>query len=140
MEYAVLRTTGVFGFSCLACFMILACAKVDYAYRHDVAGRVVDGQTGRGITGAIIERIEDGVPQGAVRDLYRRETDADGRFRFEYSGLGGKPEQCQLWVLQARANGYQPTTISNTIAWQPYREGSTGFGYILTNLDIKILK
>jgi len=125
----------------IACLMMFACAKVDYAYRHDVAGRVLDGQTGRAVPGAIVERIEDGVPPDAVRDMYRRETDANGCFRFEYSGLGGKPEQCQLWMLQVQAVGYQSRTITNTVAWQPFRESNTAsYGYILTNLRIIIKK
>lgn len=125
----------------IACLMMLACAKVDYAYRHDVSGRVVDDQTGRAVPGAIVERIEDGVPAGAVRDLYRRETDGAGRFRFEYSGLGGRPEQCQTWLLHVRAAGYRPKTVTNTIAWQPYSESSASrFGYVLTNLGIRLAK
>ncbi len=125
----------------IACLMMFACAKVDYAYRHDVAGRVVDGQTGRAVNNAIVERIEEGVPTDAVRDLYRRVTGPDGSFRFEYSGLGGKPEQCQIWMLQVQAVGYQSRTITNTVAWQPFRESNTAsYGYILTNLRIAIKK
>ena len=123
----------------IACLMMFACAKVDYAYRHDVAGRVVDGQTGRAVPGAIVERIEDGCLD-AVRDMYRRETDANGCFRFEYSGLGGKPEQCRSGCSRSKL-GYQSRTITNTVAWQPFRESNTAsYGYILTNLRIIIKK
>ena len=120
--------------------MIVACAHVDYAYRHDVAGVVLDAASGAPLAGAVVDRVESGLTNAADPALYRRTTGPDGTFRFLYSGLGGKPEKFQRWELIVRLPGWQSVTLASNVRWHAFVDGQASYGYVLTNLRVHLVR
>ena len=119
-------------------FVLAGCARIDYAYRHEVAVRVVHAVTGRPLAGVTVERLEAGMTNTPARALYLRTTAADGSFRFLYSGLGPRPLPAHEWVLFLHKAGYRPASVTNRVSWLPFAEGRAAFGYVLTNLQLRL--
>lgn len=115
-----------------------ACRTVDYAYRHEVSGRVLNAANGIPVAGVTVERLEAGMTNTPVRDIYRRLTAADGTFSFLYSGLGPRPAAAQEWVLSLRKPGYVTSLVTNRVPWTPFTEGRSNFGYVLGALDLRL--
>lgn len=119
-------------------FALAGCARIDYAYRHEVAGRVVHAVTGRPLAGVTVERLEAGMTNTPARALYLRTTAADGTFRFLYSGLGPRPLPVHEWVLVLDKQGYRRASVTNRVSWLPFAEGRAAYGYVLTNLQLRL--
>lgn len=103
------------------------CKFVDYFYRHAVSGRVVDA-AGRPVAGAVVARVDPATGEVAgLQSLYRRVTAADGTFRFEYSGLGPKPQAAHTWYLAASKPGYRTATRTLRVPWMKGKKAPLGY-------------
>ena len=108
-----------------------ACKTVDYMYRHDVSGVVVD-ENNNPVVGALVYR-----PEG-VDYIYERITDDQGQFSFEYSGLGREPEEFLEWTLMIEHEGYQNQELIIQIPWVNYEEGREDYGYVKQDIQIQV--
>ncbi|MCC6274603.1 MAG: hypothetical protein IT569_01975 [Leptospiraceae bacterium] len=104
------------------------CKTVDYAYRHEIAGKIVDFK-GREIPGAVVCKIESVEEKCTEREIYTRITDRKGNFQFIYSGLGGKPEPKMIWILLVKHPKFNPLIDKFNIDWIPF-QNSPEYGYI----------
>ncbi len=125
--------------SCISC----TTRYVDYAYSHDVWGIVVN-KKGEPIRGVVVERVENGVDMNqslyGVASIYKRTTDKMGRFRFYYSGLGGKPDTNFTWHLLFTHRKYKKRIITLTIPWRIYKKNTKSYGYVKESLRIILIK
>lgn len=93
----------------IAVFALAGChPTVEYFYGHRIEGRVID-EYGP-VAGAVVERVDAaGVAVDATSDvapLYRRTSGPDGRFVFEFDGLGGADRPpTDTWHIAARDRG-----------------------------------
>jgi hypothetical protein len=84
---------------------LAGCAKprLEYLYAHAVTGIVIDAE-GHPVPGARVARVlATGGPFG-LDSLYVTTTGADGRFVFEFRGIGGSDRApTDTWHVRARA-------------------------------------
>jgi hypothetical protein len=114
--------------------LLPACVHRDYLYRHAVSGHVL-APDGTGVV-ATVTRVEQpgATAVYGLPELYQRTTTADGAFRFEYSGLGGRPEPRMTWYLAAAAQGYETGTRAVELAWSDEEP----VGYVLLDVVIEL--
>lgn len=105
--------------------------KKDYAYRHEVSGKVMD-ENNIPIQGAIVYR-----PEG-LESLYKRITDEEGQFLFEYSGLGPEPTEEMHWTIIIEHPDYQTRQMEIRLPFYSDIENFEEYGYILRDLEIKL--
>lgn len=112
---------------------------VDYVYRHHVTGKVVDGGD-RPIAEATVRRVLESGEQYGLESLYARTTDAEGRFDFEHSGLGPKPEPSQTWILVVEHPRFDRERVEVEAGWiDPKPSGRLEeHGYVALDLKIRL--
>lgn len=125
--------------SLLACvpFVLLVGCK-DYAYRHEVAGRVVN-TTGEPIAGALVQRVQRVNDKGEAYgndESYRRTTDGDGRFSFVAEGRGPSPLPYAPWTLRVTKDRHVERQLDVRAVWSDDRNGC--FGYCAKDVAIEM--
>lgn len=121
--------------SLLVCALVGSVACSDYAYRHEVAGRVV-AEGGTPVAGAIVQRVNDkGEPYGND-ESYRRTTGADGTFSFVAEGRGPSPMPYAPWILRVTHPKHVERQLDVRAAWSEDR--ATCFGYCAKGLTIDV--
>ena len=141
---AACRARALIAILALASAGLASCRTVDYAYRHDVSGRVTD-ESGRPAAGVRVYRIgenDDALLPGSLNpQLYKRTTDPDGRFAFTYSGLGRKPVASLPWRLIALSPDFRPKTFDFQVAWQPFTDKNTqNYGYVKHDVQLVLAR
>ena len=112
------------------------CKTIDYAYRHDISGKVTDSK-GKEISGATVCKIESREENCSDRDLYIRSTDKNGNFQFIYSGLGPKPLAKIDWILKVKHPKYNPLIFEFSIEWTAFKNNPQ-FGYIKKDITLEL--
>jgi hypothetical protein len=131
--------TSVNRVACAACMAALGC--VDYHYAHMVRGRVVAPDEARLTSIEVCRVLEPGIPEDldaavhGVRDLYCITLNEDGRFEFEYKGLGDKPVPSQIWHLVAIRAGQVVGTMTIEAKWIHHDDY---LGYFADDVEIRI--
>lgn len=73
---------------------------VEYLYAHRITGVVLDAD-GAPVADATVRRVDAAGQFVGDEALYATKTGADGRFVFEFRGLGGEPAASDAWHLLA---------------------------------------
>lgn len=123
----------------IAAIALLSAGCVDYVYRHHVTGTVVDAEQ-KPVAGATVRRVLDSGEQFGLEELYVRRTDQEGRFEFEHSGLGPRPEPSHTWILLVERPGFETERAAFEAAWiDPSPSGKiVEHGYVKLDVVIRL--
>lgn len=98
----------------------------DYAYRHEVAGMVVDTK-GAPITGVSVQRVDDKNNSYGVDELYKRVTNEKGEFSFVNEGRGPSPMPSAPWRLQVDFGAGNTKVFPLDVRFSEGKDGCTGY-------------
>jgi hypothetical protein len=112
---------------------------VEYLYAHHVSGIVVDDK-GNPVRDALVKKITDPAKPGEEADkMYRRVTDENGAFSFDYTGDGRKPDEEMIWTLAVIRAGFKTRVTSFPLKWVKPEAELKEPGYVLHDIRIALV-
>jgi hypothetical protein len=113
--FSVLATLALgFGFACK-----------DYAYRHEIAGTIVDAK-GAPVASVSVQRVTDKNDPYGVDELYKRISNDRGEFSFVSEGRGPSPVPSAPWRLQVDFGG-EKRVYPVSVLWSAGDAGCSGY-------------
>jgi hypothetical protein len=113
-------------FRSLVLVVAALCACKDYPYRHEIAGKVVDG-AGAPIASVSVQRVDDKNKSYGVDELYKRVTNDKGEFSFVNEGRGPSPMPSAPWRLQVDFGSGSTQVYPVNVPWHDGASECAGY-------------
>ena len=120
-------------------FFLKIVSCTDYAYRHKVSGKIVDIK-GNPIKKALVRRVLDleSQTQYGLPSLYKKYTDKNGYFEFNYTGRGRAPKSKAIWHIIVSHPDYKKLKTSIIVSW--HDSSNSNYGYIKEDIRLTLQK